>query len=85
VHGVEEVDEELVVLGGGQVERLDEGELGHRREEEEGVDERHHRQNLSATLEVAALLARNAIFLLITRASLVLLALKRVISSTGYE
>jgi hypothetical protein len=39
------------------VEGLDEGELGHRREEEEGVDERHHRQNLSATLENLGLIS----------------------------
>lgn len=46
VHGVEEVDEKGVVLGGGEVERLHEGELGHRRQQEEGVDDRHHRQDL---------------------------------------
>ena len=47
VHRVEEVDEEGVVLGGGEVEGLHERELRHGGQQEEGVDDRHHRQNLS--------------------------------------
>ena len=47
MHRVEEVDEEGVVLGGGEVEGLHERELRHGGQQEESVDDRHHRQNLS--------------------------------------
>lgn len=47
VDGVEEVDEEGVVRGGqGEVERLDERELGDGGEEVDRVKGRHHDQNL---------------------------------------
>ena len=46
VHGVEGVDEEAVVGGGGEVEGLDEGELGHGGEEVGRVEGRHGDEEL---------------------------------------
>ena len=46
VHRVEEVDEELVVGLGAEVKGLDEGELGHRGEEVQGVEDGHGHEDL---------------------------------------
>ena len=46
MQGVEDVDEEPVVGGGGEVEGLDEGELGHGGEEVGGVEGGHGDEQL---------------------------------------
>ena len=46
MHGIEEEDEEGVVLGWCEVKGLNKRELGHRRQQEQSVDQGHHRQDL---------------------------------------